>query len=48
VKNICSIALSTIWFCLSNEIKAPFMSETCPNELWIKLEVMYLSKSLAS
>jgi gag-polypeptide of LTR copia-type len=44
----CSKALSTIWFCLSNEIKTPFMTETCPNELWIKFEGMYLSKSLAS
>jgi gag-polypeptide of LTR copia-type len=24
------------------------MAETCPNELWMKLKDMYLSKSLAS
>jgi gag-polypeptide of LTR copia-type len=40
--------IGTIRFYLSNKIKAPFMAEICPNELWIKLKGMYLSKSLAS
>jgi gag-polypeptide of LTR copia-type len=47
-KTLCGKALSTIRFCLSNEIKASFMAETYPNELWMKLKGMYLSKSLAS
>jgi gag-polypeptide of LTR copia-type len=47
-KILCRKALGTIWFCLSNKIKAHFMTETCPNELWMKLEGTYLSKSLAS
>jgi gag-polypeptide of LTR copia-type/Zinc knuckle len=48
VKILCDKALYTIRFCLSNEINAPFMAEICPNELWMKLKGMYLSKSLAS
>jgi gag-polypeptide of LTR copia-type len=47
-KTLCGKILGTIRFCLSNEIKAPFMAKTCPNELWMKLEGIYLSKSLAS
>jgi gag-polypeptide of LTR copia-type len=47
-KTLCGKALGTIRFYLSNEIKATFMTETCSNELWMKLEGMYLSKSLAS
>jgi gag-polypeptide of LTR copia-type len=47
-KILCGKALGTIRFYLSNEIKAPFIVETCPNELWMKLKGMYLSKSLAS
>jgi gag-polypeptide of LTR copia-type len=48
VKILCDKALYTIRFCLSNEINASFMAEICPNELWMKLKGMYLSKSLAS
>jgi gag-polypeptide of LTR copia-type len=33
---------------LYNEIKTPFMVEICPNELSMKLEGIYLSKSVVS
>jgi gag-polypeptide of LTR copia-type len=33
---------------LCNEIKTPFMVEICPNELSMKLEGIYLSKSVVS
>jgi hypothetical protein len=36
-KILCGKALDTIRFYFSIEIKAPFMAEICPNELWMKL-----------
>ena len=39
-KTMCGKALNTVWFCLSDEVKAPFMAKTSPNDLWKKLEGM--------
>ena len=47
-KMMCHKTLITVRFYLLDEVKAPFKAETSSNDLWKKLEGMYLSKSMAS
>uniref|UniRef100_A0A2K1X4X3 Retrovirus-related Pol polyprotein from transposon TNT 1-94 n=1 Tax=Populus trichocarpa TaxID=3694 RepID=A0A2K1X4X3_POPTR len=45
-KNIMEQALSAIQLCLSNEVMRKVIEETTIIGLWIKLETLYMNKSL--